>query len=177
MEEYCKEGNDRQIEVPVTVNVVWNNQRVMEEVASSVALMVYKDIKPKVEKAVMAMLNDKVNLAILGVMDTEIQVVDKWGKAVGEKESVRSMLMRETEVWLTEAVDEYGRFGGDSYGARRPRIQWLFKQALNGKKDNRGNTDLSKIIVKSIKGIVGDVEDLVLDEVRQQVAERFKSVE
>lgn len=167
--------NDRSVEVVTAVTVEWDNATVIKGVVEKVAGMVYEDIKPQVEEAIFETLDDEVNEAVLALMDKEVQITDKWGDPTGEPESVRALLMRDTEKWLLDQVDSSGRKSKGYYGGRRQRIHWLIQQALDGPKvhHGRGKTELQKMIERAIKEVVGDVQALVDEEVKRQVAERF----
>jgi len=139
-------------------------QRVIKEVAGRV----YDDIKPKVEKKILEGLDNQVNLALAIMLDTEIQPTDRWGAPEGVAISIRAMLQRDAEAWLTESVDYQGRRGSESYGNKYPRIHWIIQEALNGKKDSRGTTHLQKMVVEAAKAAIGDVTAVVEKEVKEQ---------
>ena len=159
---------DRGVTLTAEIHVGWNNDDVIRDVVSQVAARIYDDIKPQVSKAILEGVNDQVNTAILAVMDRTIQPTDRWGKPQGASVSIRELLQRDAEAWLTEEVDEYGRHGGDSYGKRYPRIHHLFQKALNGDREKRGAT-IGDMIAKAVKDTIGDVEAVVNATVREHV--------
>ena len=169
-DEPCDNGNDHSKTVPVEVEVQWSNENVIDGVVGKVAGWIYKDLKPQVEEAVTAMLNDRVNEAILEVVNRTVQETNKYGEPKGEPSTILELLMRDTEVWMTEKVDSQGRTG-TSYN-QKPRINWLLTQALNGTRNNRGG-DLHDMIVKAIKNQVGDVTEIVDNYVAAAVKARF----
>lgn len=168
-QDYGPEPNDQEVTLNAEVRVEWNNAAVVKVATDQVARMIYDDIKPQVSKAVQDAVDDQVNLAIASLLDNEIQPTDRWGKPTGQAISIRAMLQRDAEEWLTEPVDEYGRTR-DSYGTRHPRIHWLFHEALRGDKDHRGKeTSLAAMIKRAVKDTIGDVEAVVNATVREHV--------
>ena len=162
------EAPDNEVVIDAKVSVQWSTNDVIQQVVNQVSDRVYKDIKPKVAEKILETLDYQVNLAIATMLDTEVQPSDRWGKPTGEKVSIRAMLQRDAEQWLNESVDYQGRKGSDSYGNKYPRIHWIIQEALNGKKDHRGNTQLQQMVVKAAKGAIGDVTAVVEAEVKKQ---------
>ena len=172
-EDRPEDGNDRGVTLTTEIHVGWNNENVILDVVSKVAARIYEDIKPQVSKAVLDAVNDQVNLAVVVLLDNEIQPTDRWGKPQGAAVRIRELLQRDAETWLTEEVDEYGRHGSDSYGKRSPRVHYLFKQALNGDSQKRGKT-IGDMIAKAVKDTIGDVEAVVNATVREHVKKAMK---
>ena len=163
-----QEPPDNEVVIDAQVSVQWSNNDVIQQVINQVASKVYNEIKPKVEKAVMDGLDAQVNLALSTMLNTEVQLTDKWGKATGDPVSIRAMLQRDAKQWLNESVDYQGRRGSDSYGDKYPRIHWIIQEALNGKKDSRGMTHLHKLVVDAASAAIGDVTAVVEREVKAQ---------
>ena len=172
-EDRPEDGNDRGVTLTTEIHVGWNNENVILDVVSKVAARIYDDIKPQVSQAILDAVNNQVNLAVVELMDNEIQPTDRWGKPQGVATSIRELLQRDAEAWLTEQVDEYGRYGSDSFGKRFPRIHYLFKQALNGDREKRGKT-IGDMIAQAIKDTIGDVEAVVNATVREHVKKAMK---
>jgi len=166
--DYGPEPNDQEITLDAKVRVEWNNNDVIRVATNQVAEMIYEDIKPQVVKAILDAIDEQVNLAITALLDNDIQPTDRWGKPTGQSISIRALLQRDAEEWLTEKVDEYGR-RQDSYGTKYPRIHWLFQEAIRGNKDHRGKTALASMVLKAVKETVGDVEAVVNATVREHV--------
>ena len=169
-DEYESYGpeHDREVTIETAVSVQWSNDTVIQGVIKKLSDRIYDDIKPKVKQAVLKGIDDQVNAAIAAVLDREIQPTDRWGDSTGPAISIRAMLQRDAEQWLTENVDSSGRTGRDSYGQRHSRAHWIFQEALNGKKDQRGKTELQKLVIKTAKDAIGDVTKVVEAEVREQ---------
>lgn len=178
MSEYYDEPqypeNDQGVTLNPEVRIEWNKQAVIGAVVERVSELIYDDIKPRVSEVVEHSLNDLANKAMLEMFDSEVQLTDRWGKAQGQPISIRAMLQRDAEKWLMDTVDSDGRRGRDSYGDQNRRIHWLFQEALNGKKNSRGTTDLQKMIVKAVKSTIGSVETIITAEVKAQVKAALK---
>jgi len=166
-EGYSEPTTDHEVTLNAEVSVRWSNKAVLKQVIDKVANRIYDDLKPQTEKAILATLNDQVNQSIADVLDREIQLTDRWGAPTGDKMSIRSMLQRDTEEWLTEVVDSRGRKGTDAYGAKHHRIHWVVEAAL-GHKDRLGETSLQKMVIEAAKATIGDVQAVVEGEVRKQ---------
>jgi len=173
-EYYPREMYDHEIALNAKIVVGWSQEAVIQAVIKQVADRVYDEIKPQAVKAVSTALDDLANKAMTEIFDSEIQPTDRWGKPQGTPISVRAMLQRDTETWLTDNVDHNGRRGSDAYGKKLPRIHWLFQDAINGDRDRRGKTKLHKMIVESIKAVIGDVQGVIDDTVRARVKETLK---
>jgi len=173
MEDYGPEYKpyDRGVTLKTEINVGWDSAEMLQDVVNQVSAMIYKDIKPEVGKAVRDSLDDLANQALMDTFDTEVQPTDKWGKPQGAAIRVRALLQRDAETWLMDRVDNSGRMGRDSYGNVHPRIHWLFEEALKGKKDWRGKTELQKMVLAAVKSTIGDVEEIVNTIVRDKVKE------
>ena len=163
--------NDHDVTLNAEVHIEWNNQDVLKQVIEQVSNRIYNDIKAEADEAVRFALDDLANKAIIETFDSEIQPTDKWGKAVASPVNVRALLQRDAEQWLMDRVDNSGRMGRDSYGNVHPRIHWLFEEALKGKKDRRGTTQLQKMVIKAVKATIGDVEAIVNETVHAAVKE------
>ena len=171
--DYCEEYEgppelDHEVTLAAKVQIQWNNDDVIKQVVGKVAGMVYSDIKPQVSKAVLDGLDAQVNQALADMLSTEIQPTDGWGKPTGDKVSIRAMLQRDAEKWLSDNVDYQGRKGRESYGNQYPHIHWIVQEALNGKTDSRGATHLHKLVVDAAKRTIGDVTTIVEAEVKAQ---------
>lgn len=165
--------NDHSVTLNTEVVVEWSNEVVVKEIVDKVSARIYDDIKPQVSKAVLDCLEDQVNLAISSLLDSQIQPTDRWGAPKGTTVSIREMLQREAEQWLTEQVDEYGRSDRGSYNKEYPRIHWLFQKALRGETNHRGTTALESMVIKAVKETIGDVEAVVTETVKAAVKKRL----
>ena len=166
--DYPEPESDHEVTLDAKVQIQWNNDDVIRQVVKDVAGRVYNDIKPQVSKAILEGLDAQVNSALSEMLDTEIQPTDSWGKPHGEKISIRAMLQRDAEQWLTDNVDYQGRKGSESYGNKYPRVHWIIQEALNGTKDSRGTTRLQKMVVETARAAIGDVTAVVEREVKAQ---------
>ena len=154
--------------IEAEVVVEWDNARVVSEAVSSVALMIHNDIKDRVEAAIFDKLDDTVNTIIAGVMDKRVQATDKWGKPIDEPMSVTELLQRDVEAWLNDDVDSYGR-KEKSYNSQK-RAVYLYKSALEL---NKSDGALTKMILASIKKQVGDLSELVNQQIDTAVKKQF----
>ena len=169
-DSYDSEANEptNVIELDARVQVSWDNDDVIRQVVNQVSERIYKDIKPRVTTAVLEGLDAQINQVLADMLDTEIQRTDRWGKPSGTKATVRAMLQRDAETWLTEIVDYQGRKGSDCYGPQNPRIHFIIQEALSGKPDSRGTTHLQKMVVEAARSVIGDVTVVVEKEIREQ---------
>ena len=155
--------------IQAEVSIEWDNWAVVDEAVSIVAKMIHADIRERVETDVFAKLDDTVNAIITGVMDKRVQETDRWGKPVDNPASITELLQRDVEGWLNDEVDNYGQRSGNSYGNQK-RAVYLYKSALEL---NKGDGALTKMILASIKKQVGDLSEIVNQQIDIAVKKHF----
>jgi len=164
---------DHSVTLTPEVVIEWNQEEMIHAIVHTLSDRLYDDVKPTVSKIISEMLGALVNEALSEVLESEIQPTDNWGAPKGPAISIRALLQRDAETWLTEQVDQYGGTT-DRYRDRHPRIHWLFQEALNGKKDSRGSTMLQALVLKTVKETIGDVTAVVEQTVREQARKALK---
>ena len=152
--------------VSVDVTVAWSNQAIQDQVVKKVTQQIHDAIADKVQAVVFDQLDDVVNAIILQTMDKSVQRTDGWGKPIGEEASIKELLMRDTEAWLSINVDQYGHAGSRSYSRSQTRAQYLFKEATKDSLADR----VKKVIAKNI----GDIDELIESEVKRQLRAKLK---
>ena len=159
-------GTNRSVETTVKIAVEWNESAVMGQVTDKVTSLVYDSIREQVGQAVLNCLDAKVNEAIQEVMEREIRPKDRWGDSAGEPVTIRALLQRDVETWLTERVNSRGETSSSRYNDTKLRIHWLFREALD--------KDLHTQVKKAIKENIGSVEAMIDDEVKAKIAQLIK---
>ena len=160
-EEDCQQEPENEKSVTVDVTICWSNSAIEQQATDAIVKQIHDAIADKVQRAVFDRLDDVVNAIILQTMDKSVQRTDGWGKPIGEEASIKELLMRDTETWLSTNVDQYGHVGSRSYSRNQTRAQYLFKEATKDSLAGR----VKKVIAKNI----GDIDVMIENEVKAQL--------
>ncbi len=163
--EYREEPENEKV-VTVDVAIHWSDSIIEKQATEAVVKQIHDAITDKVQQTVFDRLDDVVNAIILQTMDKSVQRTDGWGKPIGEESSIKELLMRDTEAWLSTNVDQYGHAGSRSYSQSQTRAQYLFKEATKDSLAGR----VKKVIAKNI----GDIDELIESEVKRQLRAKLK---
>jgi len=171
----CRPG---EVVARVEADVVVDMDHMRKQIQNQVAKRIYDDINKEVTDTIRQGLQDMVNKQLFDVFNRSVTPTDKWGNKQGEPTTVSEMLQRDAEMWLTDMVDYNGRKGSSSYGGMQPRIHWLLREALGVTKnsyDSDKKTELRVMVVAAIREQLGDIKAVVDQEVKETIAEKFKS--
>jgi hypothetical protein len=166
-DEYSDERNEpeRSLDVPVNVTVSWSNEDIVRRAARDVTAAILKDNKDKIETVVFGGLDDLVNRLLRELVDRTVVPTDKWGDPVGKSTTIRELLQRSAEDWLMTKVDSYGH-EATGYSAKYTRLAHLFKDTIGA--------HLSETVKAVISKEVGNIDNLITEEVKKQLRAKIK---
>lgn len=114
-----------------------------------------KSIADEVSAIVSETVTSKVGAIIDGVLDEKMQRTNEWGEKKGEPLTLREMIAREKEAWLSERVNNEGKAVGNSYGTYDTRLQYLMKAYV---KDRFGK-EISAELQKTVDDLKAQMKD------------------
>jgi len=167
-EPYVPDPPENSKVATVEVEVSWSNSDVMKQVISIIAKQIRNEIEEDVKAAVEKELEDQVNTTLTGVLDHKIERTNQWGESTGISGSIRELLMRDVENWLTDKVDENGRASA-RYGKKYTRAQYLFNSMFKGR-----DSELAKIVKDAISRDIGNIQEMVELAVKEQIKAKLK---
>jgi hypothetical protein len=159
---------EQSVEIPVTVEVSWSDSDVISQAVRNVTAGILRTHEDEIKRRVFAGLDDIVNGLLLETMEQEVTPTDQWGKPQGKPVTIRELLQRSTEKWLTTSVDGHGQEANGSIHRRHKwtRAEYLFTQVTKDSLKSRVKAVISEEI--------GNLDELIAAEVKAQLRRTIK---
>ena len=133
------------------IEVILNycQDRVLEEIVERAATQFVERLshehRQEFDNLMTKAIENKVNEILADVVTRVFQPVDVFGSPVGEPTTVRNVLAKKAETFLTEKVGGDGRTG-NSYGEKVPRHEYVVKQVYEAMFHQQVKRDIEAMV-------------------------------
>lgn len=130
------------------VEIKYDAQKVYDSIVRTASHTIVesagREIKKDVHSAVAATINEKVSALIDASLETGIQPMNSYGEPLGERTTLKAMIGKAGEKYLTEKVDKEGR--ASSYQQVGTRLEYLVEQAIAKHINYQLQTEIKKAV-------------------------------
>lgn len=124
---------------------------VIRQAAWSIQERIGDDIEREVRKQVVKAVDEQVNQIVKSVLEREFTPVDQFGDAKGDPTSVKEIISKKAESFLSEVVDGSGKKADHYSSTKQPRTNYILGQLVSEAINTEAKNQI-KVIAEQAKG-------------------------
>lgn len=150
-------------------------KQIINGVVKKISDDVIRSAKHEAEKQVQERVNALVDSTYEEFLNGKVTLTDRYGDPIEKDVSIKELIKKRCDNWLTEKVDKEGRPNRDSWGSSQTRMQYFIDQQIEKQTKSMSeqivkkvNDEMKKFITDSLKNSIGEklvkkigIEDLL----------------